>query len=134
MQTIFGSCLCGAVTFKCDNSFEKFYFCHCEQCQKITGSAHASNLYTSPQNIEWLTGPSLISRYDLPGRIITSSFFSQCGAPVPYISKSGKALIVPAGSLDSEPNLSVQANIFWSEHSSWYEEGLASWKFDKYAG
>jgi len=53
---ISGGCLCGAVTYEVQNNFKHFYFCHCEQCRKITGSAHASNLFTEPDAIKWTAG------------------------------------------------------------------------------
>lgn len=133
MKAIPGSCLCGGVKFECDNTFEEFFYCHCKQCQKVTGSAHASNLYTSPDNIVWTAGIELIRRYDMPNRIISSSFCNICGSPVPYVSKSGKALVVPVGTLEGTPNITPSANIFWAERNSWYEDGLMAEKFESFA-
>lgn len=130
MNTIVGSCLCGEVKFKCLNTFSQFHLCHCQQCQKTTGSAHASNLFTAPDNIEWLSGLAQIKRYDVPGRRITSAFCTQCGGPVPYLSSSGQALVIPAGVLDTPPNILPQDHIFWSEHAPWYEPGIAAKKYD----
>jgi hypothetical protein len=39
------------------------------------------------------------------------------------VTKSGKALIVPAGSLDAEPNIQPNDNIFWAEQANWYDDG-----------
>ncbi len=130
MNSITGSCLCGEVTFECDDAFNAFHLCHCTQCQKVTGSAHVSNLFTDNDNICWISGEEQIRRYDLPGRTITSAFCGKCGSPVPYLSKSGKALVVPAGCLDKAPNITPQDNIFWSERALWYEEGVKSKKYD----
>lgn len=130
MKMIFGSCLCGDVRFKCEDKFSQFHFCHCSQCQKTTGSAHVSNLFTVPENIEWIAGKNLIKRYDVQGRSISSAFCRNCGSPVPYKSSSGKSLIIPAGILDSAPDMQPQDNIFWAEHASWYEAGITSKKYD----
>jgi hypothetical protein len=40
-------------------------------------------------------------------------------ADLPFVTKNGKALIVPAGSLDAEPNITPNDNIFWAERASW---------------
>lgn len=128
MNLIIGSCLCGKVSFNCTNSFKQFHLCHCTQCQKATGSAHVANLFTDIENITWLSGKEFVKRYDVPGRSITSAFCGNCGSPVPYISGTGKALVVPAGCLDGEPNLKPQDNIFWEERASWYDEGIQSKK------
>lgn len=129
MSKIKGSCLCGDVTFECENTFMQFHFCHCQQCQKTTGSAHVSNLFTAVHNITWLSGQEQVKRFDVPGRSLTSSFCATCGSPTPYVSSSGKALIVPAGSLDDAPSIAPQDNIFWSERANWYEKGLNAEKF-----
>lgn len=133
MSKITGSCLCGQVSFECDNRFEKFHLCHCIQCQKTTGSAHASNLFTQPSNITWLTGFNLVKRYDLPGRAISKAFCTECGCGVPYISSSGNALITPAGCLDGQPNIDPQTNIFCSEKAIWYDKAIAATQYQKFA-
>jgi hypothetical protein len=130
MNAVTGSCLCGEVKFECDDAFDFFHLCHCTQCQKTTGSAHVSNLFTDNDNISWISGEENILRYDVPGRTLTSAFCGKCGSPVPYLSKSGKSLVVPAGSLDKAPSIVPQDNIFWSERASWYEEGVKSKKYD----
>ena len=126
MESIIGRCLCGEVKFECSNTFKQFYFCHCTQCQKMTGSAHVSNLFTSPDNIKWISGEESIKRYDVPGRVISSAFCSHCGSPTPYVSLSGNSLIVPAGILNASPNIGPQCNIFWEERASWYDQGVKS--------
>ncbi len=40
-----GSCLCGAVRFRIEGEFERFYLCHCSHCRKDTGSAHAAGQF-----------------------------------------------------------------------------------------
>lgn len=132
MSKITGSCLCGKITFESKNDFQQFHFCHCTQCQKLTGSAHVANLFTQPNNITWLSGADLIKRYDVPNRSISSAFCQECGGSVPYLSLSKEDLIIPAGCLDDEPNIQVQDNIFYAERATWYEKGITSKKFDKF--
>lgn len=120
---ITGGCLCGSVRYEVENTFSKFYFCHCQQCQKITGSAHAANLFTHPDGIKWISGEELKKQFSYPDRDFTVVFCSECGSGLPFITKNGKTLIVPAGSLDAEPNIQPKDNIFWAERASWYEPG-----------
>jgi hypothetical protein len=124
--TINGSCLCGLVRFTVNNQFSRFHLCHCTQCQKITGSAHASNLFTGVDNIQWLSGFECIKRFDHPERDFTKVFCAECGSGLPFITKSGKTLIVPAGCLDDEPNVGVNNNIFWLERAAWYDQALSA--------
>lgn len=132
MEKLSGGCLCEKIQFEIENEFTHFQFCHCSQCQKVTGSAHASNLFTKPEYITWLSGLSEIKRYDVEGRRISNAFCSDCGSRVPFLSLSGEILVVPAGSLIGKPNISPQANIFWAERAPWYESALLAKHFPEF--
>jgi hypothetical protein len=132
-EKINGSCLCGKVTYSVNKDFSDFYFCHCQQCQKISGSAFAANLLTSIDNIQWLSGTQFLKRFEYPGRNFTKVFCSECGSGMPFVNQSGKALIIPAGSLDQAVNFKVGNNIFWAERASWYDEGLKAQTCSGYA-
>ncbi len=129
-DTIDGSCLCGKVTFSVKNEFRQFHLCHCIQCRKVTGSAHASNLFTSLENFQWKLGAENTKRFNYPGRAFSKVFCIDCGSGLPFSISDGKSVIVPAGSLDDEPNIVPQDNIFWSERALWYEAGIKSPHFD----
>ena len=120
-----GSCLCERVRYQVTGPFEVFHLCHCSQCRRSTGTAHAANIFTSEDRLEWLAGKELVKRYipDKPG-VISKSFCSHCGSLVPYTSlKSGK-LIIPAGSLLETPGIQPEDNIFWGDRADWYDAGL----------
>ena len=68
-----GECLCGSVKFKLEDDFKAFYQCHCKQCQQLTGSAFAANLFTAPENIEWLSGQANILSYEHENREFSKS-------------------------------------------------------------
>jgi len=124
-----GKCLCGSVKFTVSDNFKAFYQCHCKQCQQLTGSAFASNIFTDPDNIEWNSGESNITTYEHPSREFSKSFCNICGSAVPFINKSKTSLIVPAGSLNEVPNIQPQANIFTSEEACWLKSGLQAVSF-----
>ena len=120
-----GSCLCERVRYQVTGPFDVFHLCHCSQCRRSTGTAHAANIFTSEDRLEWLTGEELVKRYtpDKPG-VISKSFCSHCGSLVPYTSlKSGK-LIIQAGSLHEAPGIQPDDNIFWRDRADWYDAGL----------
>ncbi len=129
-EKITGGCLCGKVAFRVDNQFQQLYRCYCSQCRKITGSAYASNLFTQSDKLEWLTGQENIRRFDHPGRDFSKAFCADCGCGVPFVNKSGSLMIVPPGSLDSDPDIVRQTDIFWSERTPWSEAGADH--FDKF--
>lgn len=124
-----GGCLCGAVRYSVNEDFKAFYQCHCKQCQQLTGSAFASNIFTDPENIEWEAGHDKISFYEHPTRGFSKAFCTECGSAVPFINKSKSSLIIPAGSLIDEPHIKPQANIFTSEKACWLEAGATAKNF-----
>jgi hypothetical protein len=38
------------------------------------------------------------------------------------VTKNGKALLVPADSLDTEPNVQPNDTMFWAERAGWYND------------
>ncbi|MDO6445102.1 GFA family protein [Colwellia sp. 1_MG-2023] len=128
-----GSCLCGKVKSTVEGPFQKFYQCYCDRCQKKTGSAFASLIFTAPDKIEWHQGQALIKRFDLPNAVrFSNCFCTECGSQVPYLSRDGSALVIPAGYLEGDPKITPQANIFCEEKPVWFEAGQAAAQFDQY--
>ncbi len=131
MSKLSGTCLCGAVSYEVEDDFRALNFCHCKQCQQSTGSAHASNLFTDVDKFTWTKGEEFAKRYDVPGRSISNTFCTECGSGLPYQSKSSGSMIVPAGTLDGPVESSPKKrNIFWVERANWYEDSVASERFD----
>jgi len=81
----------------------------------------AGTVWRAPESLRWTAGQDLLGRYDVPGRSISSAFCRRCGSPMPYLSLSGRAIVVPAGSLDAPAPIAPQDHIFWSERASWFE-------------
>jgi len=124
LKEIAGSCLCGTVKFAVHGPFDAFHFCHCTRCRKSTGSAHAANIFTSADNIRWISGGDSIKRYNLPtAEFFAKCFCTECGSTVPYVSRRGPIIVIPAGTLESDPEVAPQDNIYWSDRASWYDAG-----------
>lgn len=114
-----GSCLCGEIKFEVEGNLETFYLCHCKYCQKDTGSAHASNLFSKSAQLRWVTGETKVTSYNLPSTRHHKSFCSICGSALPSLQMSGKLLVIPAGSLDSGISIQPNAHIFISSKAGW---------------
>ena len=115
-----GSCLCGAVRFEVTGEPQRFYHCHCSRCRKATGTGHASNLFLQPGSLRWLDGEALVRCFKVPeAKRFTNCFCSTCGSRVPRQVKDTDMVIIPAGSLDTEPPIKPQARIFWESRASW---------------
>lgn len=122
MEPITGSCLCGNVVFEISGSPIKFLYCHCRSCQKASGSVHNANLAFAQDAVKWKRGEEGIERFvdtaENPG--YPRWFCRRCGSPVPKLSRNRQFWVVPSGTLNSDPGMRPQANIFWSEHAPWY--------------
>jgi len=126
-----GSCLCGKVTFEVIGEFDKFFLCHCERCRKDTGSAHASNLFSSNAKLKWISGEDMVKTFDFRSEGHIKSFCINCGSALPNIGPDGKVVKVPAGSLDSDINIVPQGHIYCSHKANWDNELEKIQKFDK---
>ncbi|MCF6263007.1 MAG: GFA family protein [Xanthomonadales bacterium] len=116
-----GSCFCKKVSYEISGNMGVFQYCHCSRCQKVTGSAHAANIFVAPSDFRWQQGEECVVRYDPPEtKYFTTSFCKQCGSSLPWLSKSGKVVIIPAGSLDEDPGIRPSQNIYCDSRSSWY--------------
>ena len=131
-ENMTGGCLCGAVEFSIQNEFKFLLFCHCEQCRRISGSAHASNLFSETNSLTWLKGEENIQHFDFPGRDFPKVFCKTCGCGLPFRSKNLDLDIVPAGSLHSEPSYLRQAKVFLAECPDWVRTGSETKHFEGY--
>jgi hypothetical protein len=115
-----GSCLCGAIRYRVQGPWLRFVHCHCSRCRKVTGAAHATNLFAESSNFRWISGQENAARYDLPNAArFATSFCRTCGARVPHASRDGRNYVVPAGSLDEAPDMKPQGRIFWGSRAPW---------------
>jgi len=119
MHKLKGNCLCGAVSFEVVNAFDRLFFCSCDQCRQITGSAFASNLFVRADQFDWLGGIEDIVTYQVPGRNISKSFCKICGSGLPWSSGDNSKIIIPAGTLTGEPDIAERTRIFANEQPSW---------------
>ena len=119
----YGSCLCGAVRFEVEGSFERFFLCHCSFCRKDTGSAHAANLFSMTAKLTWLAGEDQVTTYALPSSRHAKSFCKTCGSALPRRPANASApVIVPAGSLESPLTNRPGAHIFVASRADWDHE------------
>jgi hypothetical protein len=118
-----GGCLCGAVAYEVDPPFLKFVRCHCSRCRAATGGAYAVNAYVAPSAFRWLAGAERVARYDLPSaRSFSTAFCRDCGAPLPHATRSGREVIIPAGSLRDDPGVSPTLDSGWRSRARWLSD------------
>ena len=134
-QTLTGSCLCGALRYAVEGEPKRFYHCHCSRCRKSTGTGHASNIFVSGGSLKWTGDTATIMSFKLPdAERFVRTFCKTCGGPLPKEIPDMQLVMIPAGTLDDEPNIAPQARIFQSSKSDWSCGGDAVPCFEKYPG
>ena len=48
-------------------------------------------------------------------------FCKRCGSSLPWESQTGSAVIIPAGTLDEDPEIRPAQNIHWASRAEWRE-------------
>lgn len=115
-----GSCLCKKVVYEIMPPFKIFQYCHCSRCRKFTGSTQAANLFVPPSQFQWLQGEEQVGRFEhSDAKYFATCFCKNCGSSLPWAVKGGKNVVVPAGTLDDEPGIYPQQNIFWGSKPEW---------------
>lgn len=116
-KTLTGRCLCGHVHYIAVGEPVGFYHCHCSRCRHASGTGHASNLFVQG-TLTFDSGEESVQSFTLPeAKRFTNTFCERCGGRVPR--SSGSTVLIPAGSLDVEPEFVPQARIFMDSRASW---------------
>jgi len=117
-----GSCLCGGVGFELAGAPLRMMNCHCSRCRRGRSAAHASNVFYKIEQLRWTRGEELVKEHKVAdARFHTVAFCSRCGGKVPRVSKERAMVIVPAGSLDTDPGIQPAGHIFVSDKAPWFD-------------
>ena len=127
-----GSYLYGAVKYRVSGEPVAMYHCHCQRCRKMNGTGHASNIRVKSASVKWLQGEALINSYKVPeADRFRNDFCGQCGSPLPRYFAALELVVLPAGTLDVEPQKLPTSRIFNNSRASWScEDDLPS--FEEY--
>ena len=118
-----GSCLCGTVAYEFDPPGDRMVFCHCSRCRRSRGAAHSAQVFVAADRFRWLRGEDRIGRFKVPdATYYEPSFCRQCGSIAPRIWESGIAMM-PAGSLDHDPETRAAAHIYVDSKAPWFTIG-----------
>jgi len=117
-----GSCLCGDVGYEIAGAPARMINCHCGRCRHGRAAAHATNVFYKMDQFRWTRGAELVTEYKVPdARFHTVAFCSRCGGKLPRPSPERGIVVVPAGSLDTDPGLTAQMHIFVADKAPWFD-------------
>ncbi|PYH81794.1 hypothetical protein BO82DRAFT_414629 [Aspergillus uvarum CBS 121591] len=102
-MTFSGHCLCRAVTYIVDTASPLVVYCHCDDCQRNTGSTYALIL-TVPKHTVHIQGPlRTFSNVGSSGLAVHRSFCGVCGSPISDVAESApEEISIKGGSLEPE--------------------------------
>lgn len=138
MKKISGSCLCGAVLYSSDVEEPIMTaICHCENCQRQTGTAFSIIVAVPEDSISFENKDSLKEYLDQgqSGKAVHRKFCGDCGSPIMSLVDNAPGLgILKAGTLNDTSWLNPTIE-FWCESSQpWLEFGDQMTQYDKNPG
>ena len=128
-----GSCLCGAIRYEIDTELGEFGYCHCRECQKASGTAHAANAPVDRAHFKMVSGGDVLKEFESsPGKF--RCFCGRCGSPIyAYLTATPNALRIRLGSLDTKFSRTVRAHTWVSERASWAPIADSVPQFERWA-
>ena len=128
---ITGSCLCSAVKYIVNGPIKAVANCHCNTCQKTTGSAFGTVAIIGENDFEIIEGQDSLATYQVSEKA-TKYFCRTCGTPIFNLHKKylGNCM-TQVGSLDDPSLVTPAINIFCESMMPWIK-GIADLKcFDR---
>jgi hypothetical protein len=119
MESLTGSCGCGAVRFEVTEPFLSAAYCHCTRCQRRTGAAASANARVAPGSVRVVAGEEEIRAWAPEGGF-EKLFCGRCGSAL--FSRepgSGDYAGVRLGALDADPGVRPQWHQFTAYAASW---------------
>jgi hypothetical protein len=128
-----GSCICGSVHYAISGEFRAFFHCYCSRCRKSSGTGHASNVIVNPDAATWTAGEELIGSYKVSdAKRFRTVFCKNCGSPLPRFAPDLSIAVIPAGSLDSQPDITPTGRIFFGSKAGWACDNQELPNWDEY--
>lgn len=118
-----GRCLCGNVTFELTGDVIATAVCHCDHCQRQSGSAFSVNLIAAePQ----LTVDGTLSTYvetgeNDDGEYVRRRFCPSCGSAIVSELVQAGAVAVKAGALDDKSDVQPTVEAWCVDRQPWVE-------------
>jgi len=128
--TIEGGCLCGKVRYQVRGGLTQAGSCYCSMCRRSHGAAFGTYAAVPDGGFHWLAGEDDVSVYNSSpsgGR----AFCRHCGSTLGAV-ENGALRWITLGTVDGDPGIRPQANIFVGSKAPWYEITDNLPQFDEY--
>jgi hypothetical protein len=120
-----GGCACGAIRYRLSNTPMIVHACHCRDCQRLSGSAFAINLWIEREFVE-VSGAEPVAFPVPPGSSGKPHDVFHCGACGTalwnkYHAAPGDTVLLRAGTLDQSEAIKPDVHIFTRSQVPWLE-------------
>ena len=117
----FARCHCGSLSLKCSGEPTKVSMCHCEDCQRRTGSAFSIAAFFERGSVERVSGgATTFTRGSASGHPVAFHFCPNCGTSILWESDRAPETCGIAAGCFADLD-------FPAPGSSVYEEAMHSW-------
>jgi len=119
-----GSCFCKKITYESRGKILHFLNCHCPDCRKLSATTFLAFLIVEAEGFKILSGEDNLAVFESsPGKL--RRFCSVCGTHI--FRRSGDVIYLRAGTLDGDPGIRPEAEIWTNYKAPWYDipEGAA---------
>ena len=114
-----GSCQCGAIRYELEGQIYRLNICHCEDCQKQSGSAFGMSLVIPNETFRLTSGE--LKTFELTaesGRTKTCAFCADCGIRI--YNRTSALMSVKPGTLDDRSWLVPDGHYYTRSQQGWF--------------
>jgi hypothetical protein len=114
-----GGCLCGGVRFEVTERPLSAGYCHCNRCQRRTGTAASAQAHIVPGSLRITSGEELLRAYEPPDGF-AKVFCSACGSSLwSRRPDDGDIAAVRLGVFDSDPGVRPEHRQYVAYAAPW---------------
>ena len=137
MTKVSGSCLCGSVRYRSEAAPVMTAVCHCDNCQRQSGTALSIIIGLPAGSIDYEGGENLATYEDkgISGKPVNRRFCKKCGSPiVSLVGMLPDLHFIKAGTLDDKSWLRPTMHVWTDSAQPWVEIPAGMTKFPKNPG
>ncbi|MEV4420139.1 GFA family protein [Patulibacter sp. NPDC049589] len=121
-----GHCLCGAVQYHYDGDPALTAICHCDDCQRQSGTSFSVNVAVPRAQFHLTAGDAALRQFETVGtdseKPRARNFCGTCGSPVfTVLSEMPELAFIKAGTLDDRAGLAPQLEVWCDRAQPWVD-------------
>ena len=131
MTAMAGGCACGRVRYAAEVDSDDAYLCHCQMCQRATGSISIAMVNVEQSAVHWRGEPDWYESSPIAER----PFCATCGTSLGFRYRTGSSKMDLTVASFDDPSRFVPKSHFGAEsaHRAWLDTaGLPEQRSDEY--